>query len=102
MIHILANKTRDPQRHLYHKLLRYIEQFIHKRSLFYVLVCVWERSNIGIKIPIANERNRQTYFGPLNSQIILREKDSVNLGWSGPSQIMGEKEFLAALTYPPA
>jgi hypothetical protein len=61
-------------------------------------VCVWERSNIGIKISIANERNRQTYFGPLNSQIILREKDSVNLGWSGPSQIMGEKEFLAAVT----
>jgi hypothetical protein len=28
-----ANKTRDPQRHLYHKLLRYIEQFHPQKKL---------------------------------------------------------------------
>jgi hypothetical protein len=33
MIHILANKTRDPQRHLYHQLLRYIEQFHPQKKL---------------------------------------------------------------------
>jgi len=33
MIHILANKTRDPQRHLYHKLLRYIGLFHPQKKL---------------------------------------------------------------------
>jgi putative transposase len=33
MLHILANKTRDPQRHLYHKLLRYIEPFHPQKKL---------------------------------------------------------------------
>jgi hypothetical protein len=33
IIYILANKTRDPQRHLYHKLLRYIEQFHPQKKL---------------------------------------------------------------------
>jgi len=44
-------------------------------------VCVWGRSDIRIKIPIANERNRQTYFGALNSQtkeLILQEYDVAN------------------------
>jgi hypothetical protein len=33
IIYILANKTRDPQRHLYHQLLRYIEQLHPQKKL---------------------------------------------------------------------